>query len=146
MVVRAVRFAQRLAHTEPLASMLDPRPELTGMATNIFWIGDVDPDTVRGTYCSSKVVLTLILGVPFVSFLGAGSANATQHVSAFFGPICIQAFDLSENLQLETRNDWAERVASRVRVLCGPHRIRASTVARSRSVEYTGIKGRYLWR
>ncbi|KAJ3553699.1 hypothetical protein NM688_g3475 [Phlebia brevispora] len=46
VVVRAVRFTQHLARTEPLASLLAPRPELTDRKTNIFWVGDVDPDKV----------------------------------------------------------------------------------------------------
>ena len=30
-----------------LVSMLDLRPDLADKENNIFWIGDVDPDTVR---------------------------------------------------------------------------------------------------
>ena len=47
VVIRAVRFTQRLARTEPLASLLDLRAESRNRKDNIFWIGDVDPDTVR---------------------------------------------------------------------------------------------------
>ena len=47
IVVRGVRFTQRLARTEPLASMLDLQSEPTNKDKNIFWVGDVDPDTVR---------------------------------------------------------------------------------------------------
>ncbi|KAF7799205.1 hypothetical protein EIP86_010436 [Pleurotus ostreatoroseus] len=43
VVVRAVRLAQRLARIEPLASMLDLRPD-SADPKSIWWVGDVDPD------------------------------------------------------------------------------------------------------
>ncbi|THG97130.1 hypothetical protein EW026_g4812 [Hermanssonia centrifuga] len=47
VVLRAVRLAQRVARTGPLASMLDLRPQEAGRhQDNIYWVGDVDPDQV----------------------------------------------------------------------------------------------------
>jgi hypothetical protein len=59
---------------------------------------------------------SFLISALLVSFPGVRAANATQHVSAFFGPICISAFDLGEDLHFQTRNDLAERVSSRIRV------------------------------
>ena len=56
VVVRGVRFSQRLARTEPLASMLDLRTDPGDREGNIFWLGDLDPDTVD---CSCYPTLTL---------------------------------------------------------------------------------------
>ncbi len=51
VVLRAVRLAQRVARTGPLASMLDLRPQEAGRhQDNIYWVGDVDPDQVRPIY------------------------------------------------------------------------------------------------
>src|SRR5689334_13990369 len=44
------------------------------------------------------------------------TANRAQSLSAFFGPVCIQVVDLSEDLTLNTRNDLAQRVANAVRL------------------------------
>ena len=50
------------------------------------------------------------------TYVANSAANATQSISAYFGPICIHVIDLSEDLTLNTRNDLAQRVASAVRI------------------------------
>jgi len=63
-----------------------------------------------------NLIAAVTMGIALlVSFPGVRAANATQSLSVLFGPICIWAFDLGEDLRFETRNDLAERVSSRIR-------------------------------
>ena len=57
----------------------------------------------------------LVFALQF-SFVATPTANGAQSLSAFFGPICIQIIDLSEDLTLNTRGDLAQRVARAVQI------------------------------
>jgi hypothetical protein len=75
--------------------------------------------------------------------LGAPAANAFQSLSAYFGPVCIEVIELSEDSILNTRNDLAERVGSTVRakveVAEGKGKRKVSTWPRMHPGGSTGI-------